>query len=89
MFAFFAGLTAGAPIDSRQQACAIGDWVRGGLARLGRAGAVTAACLCVCARRVLRRLRHAWITVRWRFSVHRAAGFPPAAGNPGEPKWRS
>jgi hypothetical protein len=89
MLAMFTRLTDGEAIDSREQAEAIDDWVRRGLARSGRAMAVTTTCLCTCARSVLCHLRYAWITIRWRFSVHRAVGFPPAAGRPGEPKWRS
>jgi hypothetical protein len=88
MLVIFTRLTAGEAINSREQAAAIGDWVRGGLARLGRAVAVTAVRLRACARRARRRLRCAWSTARRRFSVHRAVGLAPPAGKPGEPKGR-
>lgn len=91
MLAIFARLTAGEAVDSREQGGAAGEWVRRGLARLGRAMAVTAACLGACARRALRAVRYARMAVRRRFSAsaRKAAGFPPPAGKPGEPRWPS
>jgi hypothetical protein len=88
MLVIFARLTAGEAIDSREQAGALSDWARCGVARLGRVMAVTVACRRACVRWVLRRLRCAWITARWRLgrSVHNAVGFPPAAGKPDEPR---
>jgi hypothetical protein len=89
MLAIFARLTAGEAVRSREQAGTAGDWVRGGLAGLGRSVAVMAACLRACADWALHRLHYTLAAARWRFGVHRAAGFPRPAGKPGEPKGRS
>jgi hypothetical protein len=88
MLAIFAGLTAREAIGGREQAPKVADRVRSGLARLGRGVAVTAAWLHGSARWAQRRLRCAPAAARWRFSAHRAVGFPPPAGKAGEPRGR-
>jgi hypothetical protein len=72
MLSIFGRLSAGEAIDSGEQAGPFGDRVRGALGTRARG--------------TPRRLRCAWIVVRWRFNVRRAMGFPPAAAPPRKPK---